>query len=510
MDLNKIKHYLAFIPILILLSLFPLFAANNKGCLLDDAYITHTYARSLANNEGFVFNYPPPTFGTTTPLLTVTIALLAKILPGLDVSKIAVFFSACCWAAIPWGIFFFSDSFQLQKWQACIIGAVIIGSGSIELLGMEMYLFAFLLILTVAVFIGGHFFLSGIGCGLLFLTRGEGVLILAVFIIWLLLGAFKKTQGSFRAIALYPTLYLCIAFIITILPWFVFAYNTFGHFLPNTLGAKMAQMRSGQFSSFYSHLLFWWLPELGADFTLPKIPFLNLWWFLVCLGLLAAVILKRRWLIFLLWIILYTLGYTVLNVPGSPWYLFPIAFVMQLFVSLGLVYCVQLCLKFRKPFFIGRLLAIILFCCFFAVIFKPTLKAALSGCRSPKADGYLNLAHWFVKNAKPSESVAYFEIGYIGYFTRNRIVDLAGLTLPGMIPYVMKGDYAGGFWQYAPDYYIHTKVSNNLVGQLITTPRFINTYKPVAEFPFLPLFGGKLTIYKRMKKTGEIQTSSGT
>ncbi len=53
--------------------------------LNDDSFITLTYAKNLAQGNGFVYNQPPATLGTTTPLFTITTALLATILPFFSV-----------------------------------------------------------------------------------------------------------------------------------------------------------------------------------------------------------------------------------------------------------------------------------------------------------------------------------------------------------------------------------------------------------------------------------------
>jgi peptidoglycan/LPS O-acetylase OafA/YrhL len=69
--------------LLLAASLFPLWVASHQQhkFLNDDTYITLTYAKSLVNGRGFVFNHPPPTLGTTSPLLALMVAGLAMALP---------------------------------------------------------------------------------------------------------------------------------------------------------------------------------------------------------------------------------------------------------------------------------------------------------------------------------------------------------------------------------------------------------------------------------------------
>ena len=77
------------VVMLVLASFFPLWAAHHCWQFLnDDSYITLTYAKSIAVGRGFVFNSPPPTLGTTTPLYAVAIAALSVVLARADISQI--------------------------------------------------------------------------------------------------------------------------------------------------------------------------------------------------------------------------------------------------------------------------------------------------------------------------------------------------------------------------------------------------------------------------------------
>jgi len=88
---------------LLAISLFPLWIASQHiHSLNDDAYITLSYAKNLAAGKGFVFNHPPATLGTTTPLFTLIIAGLGALLSGVEVEVIAVYFTALCWIGTIW------------------------------------------------------------------------------------------------------------------------------------------------------------------------------------------------------------------------------------------------------------------------------------------------------------------------------------------------------------------------------------------------------------------------
>ena len=112
---------------LLLMSILPLWIAyHHSFSLNDDTYITLTYAKNIANGRGFVFNHPPATLGTTTPLLTFLVAGLSWILPRIELHRLAVIFTALCWAGSAWLVYLGREDLGVSKWQAVTIGGVII------------------------------------------------------------------------------------------------------------------------------------------------------------------------------------------------------------------------------------------------------------------------------------------------------------------------------------------------------------------------------------------------
>ena len=233
---HKLLRYSTLLTAIILAaaSLFPLFAAyHHIEYLGDDSYITLTYAKNLAAGRGFVFNHPPATQGTTTPLFTLMVAGLALVLPQVEIAALAVFLGAFCWLGIAWAFFLFRKEWGLQDWQAAIVGLVVIGSGWIAFLGMEAYLFALLLVLSLSLFLSERYLLTGFSIGLLFLTRGEGVLVL-VAILPIAAARLWRRRSSWNSTAR-TILKLTIGFALPVSGWFAYAYLTFSSLLPNTL-----------------------------------------------------------------------------------------------------------------------------------------------------------------------------------------------------------------------------------------------------------------------------------
>jgi len=53
---------------------------------IDDAFITFRYARNIVEGQGFVYNPGSQVLGTTTPLYTVLMAVIATVLRGGDLA----------------------------------------------------------------------------------------------------------------------------------------------------------------------------------------------------------------------------------------------------------------------------------------------------------------------------------------------------------------------------------------------------------------------------------------
>lgn len=482
-------------------SLLPLLAAlRHHSYLNDDAYITLTYAQNLAQGRGFVFNHSPSTLGTTSPLLTLIVALLGWLLPQVAVHVWAVLFTALCWLATAWLPFLFRRVWQLSAWQAAIIGLIILGTGWVGILGMESFLFSFLLMLSLSLYFAKRRFLAGLCLGLLFMTRGEGILVLFILVI-LAIGSEWIDQNRFGLGRLRWAFWLIGGFAIPVAAWSIYAFATFGTVLPNTLSAKRAQGMLETSRPFVVRLFQEWIPAWGHTTGFDHWAVVTLWWLLVAIGLASAVQHRRRWLVLLAWAMLYSLGYTMLGVAGYAWYQIPLLFVARLFLGLGLIATIEFLLARRWPA-VARVSLSVVFATLIVVgLARPTAHDIRYYPGDARAASYLALSQWLRENTQPSDSVAYIEIGYLGYYTDNRIIDLAGLVLPDIVPHVAEGDWAWGFWHYQPDYFVYLPSFDWALAEIHGDPRFEAIYQPVAAL------GGpnnvELTLYKRRSALGQ-------
>lgn len=482
--------------LLLIGSMFPVyFAFYHHDFLNDDTYITLTYVKNLIAGNGFVFNHAPATLGTSTPFFTLLTTGIGILLAGIDVSYIAVYLTVACWLASAWIFFWFRADWQLEDWQASILGIVVIATGWLGFLGMEAYLFTFLLLLSSLFFLRRNYFACGFFSSLLTLTRGEGIVFLSLIVMLTLVVNWYR-EKRFHFALWKPLGWLCLGFLIPALCWIAYAQLAIGTSIPNTLAAKQAQMQIGMGQAFLHRLLTEWMPRWGSQFVVGGIRWLNIWWLLIALGLISSLYRLHPLLLLAGWIGLYITAYSLINVSAYWWYQLPIVFVCNLFFAKGVIACIELLRhKIRPP----RLASVLSCCAVLAILLRlalPTIQATTIFQGDSRGESYTALSDWFNQHAVKEESIAFIEVGYLGYYTENRIIDLAGLTLPDVVPHIKYGDLSWGFWHYQPDYYVYLPDFDWALAPIRANPEFDKLYKPVATLPGPR--DAEFTIYKRV------------
>ncbi len=455
LDKDRSPARLWVLALVALASLYPFWVASQAWRFLgDDAYITLTYAKCIADGRGFVFNHPPPTLGTTTPFFALTIGLLGRAMRGVDVSQIAAVFTALCWVGTAWLVVLFRKRFGLSQVEAAIVACVVLFSVYIAStignpIGAEALVFSFLLTLSIALAVSRCWFAAGITTGLLFLTRGEGALLGPILAVFALITSLKEKPKNPLAHLWAPCL-LALGFALPVLAWFLYAKATFGHFLPHTLEVKMAQGRAAVRPTFVQRLPYW-ASHWGGRF--PGVPQLKyLFWALAFLGLVFPIYGNPRWYMFLIWGYAYVIGYAALGVRAYHWYQKPLQFVWILLVGLGIVALIRVLTRMpRTKRALGRAVAALIAAAGLGFPLAGNVWRTLHYEGDPRAPSYLSACQWLREHTKPEESVVAGEIGYVGYFTDKRIIDLAGLIMPEACE---GGEVRGTNWilqTYEPD-----------------------------------------------------------
>jgi hypothetical protein len=489
----------AAIAVLLAASLLPIITAArvDHAMLGDDQLITLTYAKNIASGRGFVFNVGDQVLGTTTPLFALVMGGMMALAPGLPGTGLAVWLTALCWIGVIWSFFFFRDAFRISERQAALLGAVLAATGWVGFLGMESYPFALLLVVSAGLATSGHGFSAGLTTGLLFLTRGEGILLVGILLLAVWFSDRERaTERPTRLIDWAPAR-LIMGFLIPMVAWSAYAMPTFGNIFPNTLSAKVAQVESGLWRPFHTYLFGEWLEGWTVS---PWLGAVGVALFLILAGggIVKIALVQRRLWVFPAWMFVYVLGYSALGVPGYPWYRLPVEFVLAALVGVGLDGLIG---EAKVSADNGRLRRVggwAVATTVLAALAWPTLGAAWNPTTTAKHRAYRELATWLDDHGASGESVAYHEVGYLGYYTELGVVDLVGLVSPEITERVASRDFSSGFWELRPAYLVYLEGSR-FIAPIVGHPDFQAEYVQTTRLAGYD--GMPLTVFSRRARS---------
>jgi hypothetical protein len=449
------------------------------GFPLDDAWIHQTYARNLAAQGQFAFVPGQPSAGSTSPLWTAALALGYAL--RLDYQLWTYVLGALLLGANAWLV----HRLVAREWPAVRLAPM--AAGAFVLVewhlvwaaasGMETLLFSALALAVFALPVGRAALWAGLAAGLSVLARPDGLLLLpvAVGLAWLCGPRRLRATGA-----------TVIGFVLVFVPYLLFNYWLSGSAWPNTLYAKQAEYAVLLERPLVLRLLSVGVqPVIGAQALLVP-------------GLLAAAWLaarRRQWPLLLAaaWLAASLAAYA-LRLPATYQhgrYLMPvIPFLLALGVggTAGLLRPNAL-----KPAarILSRawLLAGLALAVAFWVIGAQAYRRDVQIIESEMVAS----ARWISANTAVGSLVAAHDIGALGYFGERRVLDLAGLVSPEVIPLIR--DEAGlREWLFAAgaDYLLtfpgwYPELVHELDGHLLFT----------TGAPFSPAAGGEnMAVYR--------------
>lgn len=495
------------------------------GIVLEDALITFRYACNLAHGAGLVFNPGERVLGTTTPLFALVLGAVASLAGCLRLPLAACLIGIAAQAGAL--VLTFAALRRLGAGRrTASIALVLLGlhplllwatTGGMEtplvLLGMAAGLYALA---------AERPWLAGLACGLLVLARPDGV-------VWstILAGAFAlrhRRAGNARRLVGAGLLALLI-----VLPWLLFAWSTFGSPLPHSVVAKRviaADLPAGGVHAFDRPGWFLGgvvLPYPYIDHAFEAAGFAAwgaatlLWLFAWTAGFAAwrgnrdarLFVLPVFWAADVLFLLL---GRAPL---GFDWYLAPL-----LWASLVWGACGAASLWRGARGSTSRRWALGIGGSFLALHLLASFGLAWRDQRlqQEQEDGLRRAVGERLRDTLPaSASVATEAIGYIGYYSERRVIDLAGLVSPEVVRIraasASNGEaFARVLSELRPDAVVlrSYEVERNRHfhgGKLFETPEarqeFDRHYRVAARFegPHPELWGrlGRLTIYRRVE-----------
>jgi hypothetical protein len=428
------------------ISISLIFAAFSNWAY-DDPFITYRYAYNLAHGLGFVYNPGERVLSTTTPLFTFLLAPFSGL--HFDLPKVAVFLGAV--SIVTGGLFLW---FLAATWGNPRVGWAGLALYSTfpliyATLGSETPLYITFCLGSLMFYARSKYNWTALFCALATLTRPDGVLVPVILVIEFLLRAHRPVPWKSVFIFLGLTL-----------PWFIFAWIYFGSPLPVTLAAKQRQGAMAISLPFASGFLYW------------ARSYARYWYYwveaaLALIGLIYATWRERRWLLLLVWTMVYFLAYSILGVSRYHWYYAPLVpgFIISTGIGVYIVAAFLSSILKEKFIFQSRAtLNYLLTGIFFVGILGFSIGQGYSLVKLQKSPDnrfsiYREIGIWLRQNTPPDALVGTLEVGIIGYYSQRPMLDFGGLIQPAvrqqLTPTAVYADVARWATQhYQPEYLV--------------------------------------------------------
>ncbi len=409
----------------------------------DDTFIHLQYAQHLAHGQGFVFNPGERVYGSTSPLWVLLLADgIAMGLDGLLVSKILGALATLVALGLWWRLVHRTIGSPWLRVMSTLAWATHAWMSRWSLSGMETPVAVALVLggfvaFTASTPWGARPRLASLLWALAALARPECLLLLMLWAALLVAergwraGLVCGLRGLWPAAAVYGG-------------WLAFARGYFGTFWPNTLAAKVA---GGEGLAYQLEQL---TRQGGIVAATDGVMVLVL---VVALGVTAFRGARPRLqpavrLLPWAWLVAVPLLYAVRGVPVLSRYLVPLLAVLGWLAWRALDRAfgspaAQLAdradsgavvlQRARLALLVGTVVAVLAMAQNIYVwqrVVRPQVESFSDGMRA----SLIPWGRWFDLNAQPDAVIAAPDIGALGYYGQRRVVDLAGLVTPDMVP----------------------------------------------------------------------------
>lgn len=286
-----------------------------RNALIDDAFITLRYVKTLLTSGTWGF-FPGVVTNSATSPLNVLLLSVISLFTGPTVNA-AIWLYLICLLCIAWmlaRLSFQLTGSRIYGWLA--VCAMTFNPLVISTIGLESIVFTAVFILALYCYQFQKWTVFGLALGLLTLTRPEGALF---FLVFLLFVPDNKTR-----------LHILIAYVLSILPWYLFSWIYLGSFLPDTFFIKIDGGTWFQWDFFNGMTTLYY-------YVYPLKTILSFVFFPLALLLFNKNIRENKILVMItLAGLLHFAAYSFLEVPPFHWYYVPQVIAIILVGSLGL------------------------------------------------------------------------------------------------------------------------------------------------------------------------------
>jgi hypothetical protein len=395
--MNKIKlKTILFFTVFFLIVV--LFISLFKYSLIDDSFITLSYARNIFTNHIWGMSQNAISNTATSPLNVILLAIIGTLV-GNYIDGIVILSSLI----ILFIIIFLIKIFDKRMPIVIALGSIILFNPLfLSTLGLESLLYGLLITIIIYQLIKKNYKLIGLFLGFLTITRPDGILLLSVIIFYFIL---EKRKKEIKVILFY---FLCI-----VIPWLFFSWIFLGSFIPLTFFIKVRQVwPSGIFYVIGPFLYF-------KKIFFPSLFSISPIFFLVILLILNRFKFDKNEKILLIFSSVYYFVYSLLRVPPYHWYYVPPLFSLILILGFQLK---KLDRARITEIIILYFLTFLPFIVIVVLLFKGGyyLNEAPIHTNWASQSDYKKVANWIDENIAPNEKICiHSEIGTINYFVKN-------------------------------------------------------------------------------------------
>jgi arabinofuranosyltransferase len=449
----------------------PLLLLRLEGLMADDGFIYWRVARNFVENGVFGVNQNSiENSGVTSPLYTLMLSLGWWLTKDLWMTTIVIFSAASALSA--WALLRLGPSLQSKFIGVFASLFLVLSPWILSTRGLESVLVLTVLSLALLLYQIERPKSLGIVIGIGILVRFDVLLLLLLILVFYAVR--KKANSVFGLLK-------------TAIPSLVFSflliYLLTGQLFPNTMGAKMAQGRSGFWGNGFQFAKNLWL--------LPDIFSFQTWFYALVLlalmgisyGLMAERLRNLTSLILLFGVSHYVIYAFLLRTPNYHWYYAPEVWALSMLAAIGA----------HGLFADARRLA---------DSFKYSVAVTLSATallfgfiQIPKGYSYTaynEAGDWLRTNTEVGSTVAAAEIGVIGWSSRREMVDFLGLLDDDAVVDLKNKDLTSWIYRREPDYFVaHTPMWH--FEKVMELAWFKNVYSVVFET-------NNIIVYKKIGK----------
>ncbi len=448
----------------------------------DDSYIFYSYAKNIADGDGYVFNIGERVNATTSPLYTLLLALIYKVFSFLPFMTLPLIGRIIGGVSLFFLCYFLTVCFRErdESFFGYLIPLMLLANPLLtNALGLELSLSMMLGVAAVSHYVKGKYSASALFCSLAVLARPDMVIV-AFLVLLHYIVRHRRLPGVVAS----------VLFCLPIGIWLVFSWFYFGSLLPSTLAAKLVQTEAGLWGGQYALLegLFsasnWYVGIVTRDI----VPVLLLLLLLVGAGVAAGLITMgaklREWTVFkhpglqilLLWGLLhYAIYGLILKAPAYSWYYTPLAPGIAVLMTLplvGLYRLIRQTTSMTKEVFPAT---IILVTCLVGLLLPITSSGRST---SWEYETHKQAALWLNEHADDGASVGTGDIDILRFFyVKGPVIDALGLVTPAVIAHIREHDFSWYIREYKPDFLVFPQASRSEFESVVDEDWFNQQYE---------------------------------